>query len=276
MEEHATIAKLLSNAGQQIDALVGKSVVVKVGGSTLGSHDTAIEDIVTLSKLGIKVALVHGGGSAISTWLQTVGKKPQFIDGLRVTDAETMEIVLMVLAGKVNKELVASLNKLGGRAVGVSGLDGGLIKARQINEDLGLVGEITAMDLSLLDSFFALGYIPVVAPVGVGDRGESLNINADTAAAEVAVALKAESIFFLTDVVGICDHDKTLLPRLTMSQTQGLIATGVITAGMIPKAQACFRALDGVNGAHIIDGRGAHALLRELLTDQYAGTTIVR
>ncbi len=276
MEQYKTLIEALLAAMPRINAYAGKTVVIKVGGSTLGSHDTALEDIVALSRLGIKVVVVHGGGTAISRWLQTIGKEPRFINGLRVTDGETMEIVTMVLAGKVNKDIVASLIRLGGQAVGMSGLDGGLMRARQINPDLGLVGEITETNLSLVDSALALGHIPVIAPIAMGDLGVSLNTNADTAAAEVAVGLKAEKIIFLTDVIGICDNDKNLLPHLTVAQAQELIDSGVISGGMIPKAQACFRALDGVKGAHIIDGRVDHALIRELLTDNYVGTTIVR
>lgn len=276
MEQHEILVEALLAAIPRVNAFAGKSVVVKVGGSTLGNHDTALEDVVTLSRLGIKVVLVHGGGTTISRWLQTIGKEPRFINGLRVTDEETMEVVTMVLAGKVNKDIVASLIKLGGRAIGVSGLDGGLIKARRISVDLGLVGEIAETNVSLLDSLFALGYIPVVAPIAADEKGTSLNINADTAAAEIAVGIKAEKIVFLTDVSGICDGDKNLVPHLTKSQAQGLIDSGVISGGMIPKAQACFRALDGVRAAHIVDGRVGHALIRELLTDHSIGTRIVR
>ncbi len=276
MEQQDLLAEALAKALPHIDALAGKSIVVKVGGSTLGSHDTALEDVVTLGKLGIKVALVHGGGSAISTWLQKIGKEARFINGLRVTDAEALEVVTMVLAGKVNKEMVNALARLGGNAIGISGLDGGLMRARRISDELGLVGEVTEINTALLDSLLGLGIIPVVAPIGVGDEGESLNINADTAASAVAATLKAEQIIFLTDIVGICDADKNLLPRLTERQALGLIESGVITGGMIPKAQACFRALEGAKGARIIDGRQAHALLREVLTDQGLGTTIVR
>lgn len=276
MDQNRLLVEALAKAVPHIGAFSGKNVVVKIGGSTLGSHDTALEDVVALHRLGINVVLVHGGGTAISRWLQVIGKEPRFINGLRVTDAETMEIVIMVLAGKVNKELVTSLAKLGGQSIGMSGLDGGLIRARQISAELGLVGEVTDINTSLLNSLFALRIIPVVAPIATGDEGDSLNINADTAAAAIAAALRAEKIIFLTDVVGICDRDKNLLPYLTERQAQELIDSGTITGGMIPKAQACFRALEGAKGAHIVDGREEHALLRELLSDQQTGTTIVK
>jgi acetylglutamate kinase len=276
LEQQEILAEALAKALPRIEALAGKSIVVKVGGSTLGSHDTALEDVVTLGRLGVKVTLVHGGGSAISSWLQKIGKEARFVDGLRVTDAEAMEVVTMVLAGKVNKEMVSTLARLGGRALGISGLDDGLMRARRISDELGLVGEVTEINTALLDSILGLGIIPVVAPIGVGDAGESLNINADTAASAVAAALKAEQIIFLTDIVGICDGDKNLLPRLTERQALDLIESGVITGGMIPKARACLRALEGAGGARIIDGRQSHALLREVLTDQGIGTTIIR
>jgi acetylglutamate kinase len=276
MAQDRSFVESLARAMPRIGALVGKNVVVKIGGSTLGSHDTALEDIVGLRQLGINVVIVHGGGTAISRWLQVIGKEARFVNGLRVTDAETMEIVTMVLAGKVNKDLVASLTNLGGQALGISGLDSGLIRARQISAELGLVGEVTEINSLVLDSIIGLGSIPVIAPIAVGDRGESLNINADTAASAIAAAIDAEMIIFLTDVIGICDRDKNLLPHLTERQAQELIDSGVITGGMIPKAQACFRALDGAKGAHIIDGREAHALWRELLSGDSIGTTIVR
>ncbi len=268
------LAEALRQASPRIDELKGKAIVVKVGGSTLGSHDTTLEDVAALSKLGVKVVVVHGGGASISHWLKVIGKEPRFVDGLRVTDAETMEIVTMVLAGKVNKEIVTSLAKLGGRAVGVCGVDGGLIRARRLSDDLGLVGEVTDVDLHAVQALLAAGCVPIIAPIALGEQEESLNINADTAAAEIAVSLGAEKIIFLTDVAGIRDQDGSVLPRLTKQQAQALIDSGVISGGMIPKAHACFRALDRINEAQIVDGRVAHALIRELLTDSGVGTRI--
>lgn len=276
MASQSEISDWFIPASPLATALSGKVVVVKIGGSTLGSHDTALEDVAMLSKLGVKVVVVHGGGATISRWLELVGQKARFVNGLRVTDDEAMEIVTMVLAGKVNKEIIAALLRLGVRAVGLSGLDADLIRARQIGAELGRVGEITHVNPEILESLFVLGYVPVVAPIALDGRGMSLNINADTAAAEIAVAVKAEKIVFLTDVVGICDGNRNLLPYLSKSQAEELIRAGVITGGMIPKAQACCRALDSVNAAHIIDGRVANALLRQLLTDSFVGTTILR
>ncbi|MCL5263629.1 MAG: acetylglutamate kinase [Chloroflexi bacterium] len=274
MDQNELLAEALRQASPRIDELKGKAIVVKVGGSTLGSHDTTLEDVAALSKLGVKVVVVHGGGASISHWLKVIGKEPRFVDGLRVTDAETMEIVTMVLAGKVNKEIVTSLAKLGGRAVGVCGVDGGLIRARRLSDDLGLVGEVTDVDLHAVQALLAAGCVPIIAPIALGEQEESLNINADTAAAEIAVSLGAEKIIFLTDVAGIRDQDGSVLPRLTKQQAQALIDSGVISGGMIPKAHACFRALDRINEAQIVDGRVAHALIRELLTDSGVGTRI--
>ncbi len=276
MERNELLTEALSEALPHISRLAGKPIVVKLGGSALGSHDTTLQDVVALSNLGVRIALVHGGGSSISAWLRRIGKEPRFVNGLRVTDPETMEIVTMVLAGKVNKDLVAALQALGGRGVGICGLDGGLIRARRISPELDLVGEIVRIDLDLLHTLFQAGQIPVVAPIALGADGESLNINADTAAAEIALSLGAEKLIFLTDVIGICGAQGELLPFLSVAQARGLIDSGVISGGMIPKAEACFRALEGVKDTHIIDGRAAHALMRELFTDRGVGTKITQ
>ncbi|MBI4320302.1 MAG: acetylglutamate kinase [Chloroflexi bacterium] len=275
MEREQVLAEVLGEALPYISNLAGKTIVVKLGGSALGSHDTTLEDVVGLTKLGVRAVLVHGGGTSISGWLRRIGKEPRFIDGLRVTDEDTMEIVTMVLAGKVNKDLVASLRALGGRSVGICGVDGGLIRARRISSDLGLVGDITHVDPQLLDLLFAAQHIPVVAPIALGEENESLNINADTAAAEIAVVSRAEKLVFLTDVAGICDARGELLSRLTVGEARALVVSGVISGGMIPKAEACCRALDGARATHIVDGRVPHALLRELFTDRGFGTMIV-
>ncbi|MCL4458823.1 MAG: acetylglutamate kinase [Chloroflexi bacterium] len=266
----------LEEAQVYIDRFAGKTVVVKLGGSALGSHDTTLEDVIILRKLGINTVLVHGGGSDISQWLRRIGKEARFVQGLRVTDAETIEVVLMVLAGKVNKELVAGLESRGGRAIGLSGIDGGLIRARRKNEQLGLVGEVVAINLAPLKAVIEAGYIAVVAPLGFGENGECLNINADTAAAEIAVALQGEKMIFLTDVPGISNRAGELIPYLTPSEARELITSKVVSGGMIPKVEACLRALDSVKRAHIIDGRVPHALLKELLTDRGIGTMISR
>ncbi len=266
----------LDEALPNISRLIDKTVLIKVGGSTLGSQDTTLPDVVTLTSLGARVVIVHGGGATISQWLSQVGLPARFVDGLRVTDADTMEIVTMVLAGKVNKELVAGINSHGGRAIGLCGVDGGLLRARQKNPALGLVGEVTAVDTAVLQTLLAAGYTPVIAPIALGERGEILNLNADTAAAEVAVALRCERLIFLTDVPGIRDGAGNLLARLGCDEANQLMTTGVIAGGMIPKAQACLRAIEQVPSAHIIDGRVPRALIRELLTRGTVGTTIAR
>lgn len=260
----------------RVNALSCQTIVIKIGGSTLGAQDTTLQDVVTLSGLGVKVVLVHGGGATISQWLNRVGQQARFVNGLRVTDAEAMEVVTMVLAGKVNKELVAGIQSHGGRAVGLCGVDGGLLRARQLSPDLGLVGEVTAVDATVLNGVLQHGYVPVVAPIALGDGGVALNLNADTAAAEVAVALGCERLVFLTDVPGIRDGDGNLLTRITVDEANQLIASGVISGGMIPKAHACLRAVERIPSAHIIDGRVPGALMRELLTTASVGTTISR
>lgn len=264
----------LSEALPFVGRLAGKSIVVKIGGSTLGSGDTTLSDAVLLKNLGIHVVLVHGGGAAITDWLKRMRKEAVFVDGLRVTDAETMQIVTMTLAGLVNKELVSQTIALGGRAIGLSGVDGGMLRGRVKDARLGSVGEVTDVDMSLVVRASGDGYIPIIAPIALGESGSQLNLNADTAAAEVAVGLGAEKLLFLTDVPGIKDRDGTLLTELDESRARNLIANGVITGGMIPKAAACIRALDVVHEAHIVDGRQPHALIRELFTDLGVGTMI--
>ncbi len=259
-----------------LEKVAGKTIVVKLGGSALGSHDTTLADAVAMSRLGVRPVVVHGGGAAISEWIRRIGKEPRFVNGLRVTDAETMEIVTMGLAGKVNKELVASLCGLGGKAVGVSGLDAGLVKARRTSPELELVGEVHDVDVHLLQLLLEAGAIPVVAPIALGEKGECLNVNADTAAAEIAIALRAERLVFLTDAIGVRDQAGHLLPSLTRVEARRLIDSGVISGGMIPKAEACIRGLDGVGFAQVIDGRVPHSLMREIFTDRSVGTTFVR
>lgn len=255
-------------------ALTGQTVVVKIGGSTLGGGDTTLEDLVTLQRLGVRCAVVHGGGAEISDWLKRIGKEPKFVRGLRVTDAETLDVAIMVLAGKLNKELVAGIVARGGRAVGLAGPDGGILRVRQQSPELGLVGEITEVPTGLLDTLLDAGYIPVVAPIGLAEAGQCLNINADTAAGEVALALRASRLVFLTDVPGILDGEGRLRAQLDGEQTRAFIASGVISKGMIPKAEACLRACQGTGLSCIIDGREPHALLRELLGEQPTGTVI--
>ncbi|MBI2941246.1 MAG: acetylglutamate kinase [Chloroflexi bacterium] len=268
------VAGVLAQTLKYVGAFAGKTVVVKIGGSTLGSHDTTLEDLVTLQRIGLIPVVVHGGGATISTWLRRIGAEPRFAGGLRVTDPETMEVVLMTLAGKVNKELVAQVQALGGQAVGFSGIDGGLLQGRRRSETLGLVGTVTAVRLGLVHVVMASGFIPLIAPIAIGEGGEALNLNADTAAAEIAVALRAEKLVFLTDVPGIKGADGILIPQMTARRARELIEVGVISGGMVPKTEACLRGLDGVSRCHIIDGRVAHALIRELFTDSGVGTMI--
>jgi len=270
------IALTLAEALPYVSRYIGKTIVVKLGGSALGSHDTTIDDVVICQQLGIRIVLVHGGGSAISTWLKRIGKEPRFVKGLRVTDDETMDLVVMTLAGQVNKQLVAEIQKRGGRAMGICGIDGGLLRARQRDPDLGRVGDVYAVDLDPLVALTAAGYIPVVAPIALGEDGLGLNLNADTAAAELAAALRAEKAIFLTDVPGVHDAAGHLISELSAGQTKALIAEKVISGGMIPKVEACLRALAGVKRSHIIDGRVAHALIGELFTDRGVGTMITQ
>jgi acetylglutamate kinase len=272
----SALAGTLAEALPYVSRFIGKTIVVKLGGSALGQHDTTIEDVVICHQLGIRVVLVHGGGNAISTWLQRVGIEPRFVNGLRVTDDETMELVVMTLAGQVNTQLVAELQQRGGRAMGLSGLDGGLLRSRLRSPELGRVGEVTGVDLEPLLAIANAGYIPVVAPVALGDDGRAVNLNADTAAAEVAAALGAEKAIFLTDVPGVMDAEKRLISQLTALEAKDLIAQKVISGGMIPKVEAALRALAGAERSHIIDGRAPHALIGELFTDRGVGTMITR
>lgn len=276
MTEKDTISAALLEALPYIHYFAGKTIVIKIGGSTLGSEDTTLQDIVWLKSLGIEPVIVHGGGNAINEWLARIGKEPRFIRGLRVTDKETMEVVCMTLAGKVNTELVAAINSLGGKAVGITGLDGRLLQCQRQSEELGLVGKVEKVNLEILRALTAAGYIVVIAPIGFGPQGEALNLNADTAAGEIAAALQAEKLLLLTDVPGILDRDGTLLPHISIDQARELIKNGVVSKGMIPKVEACLRALDGVRRAHIIDGRVPHALIRELFTNRGVGTMITR
>ena len=270
------LVDLLSEALPYVSRLAGQTVVVKIGGSTFGSGETVLADAVALKRLGVDVVLVHGGGATISEWLKKIDVEVKFVDGLRVTDPVTMDVVTMTLAGKVNKELVAQIQQLGGLAVGLSGVDGGMIRGRVKDPRLGSVGEVTEVDPAMIRQLSSAGYIPVIAPIALGDEGGHLNLNGDTAAAEVAVALGAHKMIFLTDVPGIKGAGGELLTELTEQEARQLIASGVISGGMIPKAAACIRALDGAQQAHIIDGRQPHALIRELFTNLGVGTMVVR
>ena len=278
-------AAILVQALPYIQFYQNKTIVVKYGGNAMQSDEqkkAVIDDIVLMTCVGIRTVLVHGGGPEIETMLKETGKESRFIDGLRYTDEETMEIVQMVLCGKVNKGITALIVKNGGKAVGLSGIDGGMLKARRINRDLGFVGDIEHVDVSLLNSILNSGAIPVISSVAYGtgeDEGKALNINADIAAAKIAVALGAEKLVLMTDVRGIFRNIKdenSLLKCVSRQQLDELKKEGIISGGMIPKADCCAMALDGgVKNALIIDGRLSHAILIELFTDEGIGTMII-
>lgn len=276
---NALRAQTLVEALPYIQKYNGKVIVVKYGGNAMINeelkHDV-MRDMVLLNLIGVRVVLVHGGGPEISAMLKRVGKESQFVGGLRVTDEETSEIVQMVLSGKINKSLVAKLDYLGGRAMGISGMDGGLIKARQIDPALGYVGEIVSIQPQPLFDLLEKGYIPVVSTIGCDETGHVYNINADTAAASIASALHAECLISMTDTPGLLRDAKdpgSLIRRLNLQQMEHLKDEGIISGGMIPKIECCIRAIrEGVRKVFIIDGRVPHALLIELLTDEGAGT----
>ncbi len=259
---------------------MGKVIVVKLGGATLGNHDTTLEDIVFLQKQGWSVVVIHGGGKMITDWLAARGIATRFIEGERVTDEATLEVVVSVLAGVVNKEIVADINALGGLAMGISGVDGAFIQGKIKHKELGYMGEVVKVDPAPLQALLEAGYVPVVAPVSLnagektpGRRGV-LNINADVVAGEIAAAIGAEKLIFLTDVVGICDQQGKLMPQLSTGEAEALMASGTASGGMIPKVKACLKALSGVASACIIiDGRQPHALLKEI-EGKGGGTTI--
>ncbi|MBD2304864.1 acetylglutamate kinase [Chroococcidiopsis sp. FACHB-1243] len=282
-ETEATRVRILSEALPYIQKFAGRIVVVKYGGAAMKEStlkDKVIRDIVFLTSVGVRLVVVHGGGPEINSWLDKLGIEPQFKHGLRVTDAPTMDVVEMVLVGRVNKELVSLINRAGGSAIGLCGKDANLIKARpEGREGIGFVGEVTSMDVRLLNSLLKEGYIPVVSSVAADENGQAYNINADTVAGELAAALGAEKLILLTDTAGILKDYKdpsTLLPRLDIQEARDLIAAGVVGGGMIPKVKCCVRSLaQGVRAAHIIDGRIPHALLLEVFTDIGIGSMIV-
>lgn len=275
-------AEVLTQALPYIQKYYDKIIVVKYGGNAMINEElkeAVMGDIVLLSLIGIKVVLVHGGGPEINETLGKIGKKSEFIDGLRVTDKETMDIVQMVLAGKVNKNLVNLLQNKGGKAVGLCGIDGHMIEAKPVRTELGFAGEITDVNVQPILDVLEKGYIPVISTVGYDKDGNTYNINADTAAARIAGALKAESLISMTDIVGLLrdkDDPTTLIPKVYVSDASKLIKDGVISGGMIPKINCCIEAIRrGVQKVFIIDGRIPHAILIETLTDKGIGTMFV-
>ena len=291
MEKLIEKAMTLIEAMPYMQTFRGKTFVIKYGGNAMIDeklkHSFA-QDVVLLRFIGINPVIVHGGGPQIGTTMERMGKKPTFVAGQRVTDEETMDIVEMVLGGKVNKEIVNLINQAGGRAVGLTGKDGGLIQAKKLKMtkrseetgeteiiDIGLVGEVTEVRPGALEALDAGGFVPVIAPVGVGAHGETYNINADLVAGAVAGALRAEKLILLTDQAGILDKDKNLISSLNKKKVEDLVHKGTIGGGMLPKTRSCFEALEaGCAKVHIIDGRIPHALLLEIFTQSGIGTEI--
>ena len=279
---NAERAEVLTQALPYIRQYSGKTVVVKYGGNAMihpRLKEQVMEDIVLLWLIGVKVVLVHGGGPEITALMEKLGKKAEFVDGLRVTDRDTVDIVQMVLAGKVSKTLVSLLEMKGGRAVGISGMDGRLIEAKMKDPRLGYVGEITGINIGPVRDLLDKGYIPVVSTLGCDGEGNTYNINGDTAAAHIAGALGAERMILMTDIAGILrdkDDPSTLIPEVTISEAAKLREEGVVSGGMIPKVECCVEAIRrGVRKVIIMDGRVPHSILMELLTDEGAGTMVL-
>ena len=289
--EYLTTAKTLAEALPYILKYDKKTIVIKYGGHAMGDDKLAedfAKDIVLLKQVGLNPIIVHGGGPQIGAMLERLKIQSSFIDGLRVTDKDTIDVVEMVLAGSINKQIVTAINKAGGRAVGISGKDGSLIKARKLHRtkrdpdsniekvlDLGFVGEPEEVNPKALNMIVETGLIPVIAPIGIGADGETYNINADTAAGAIAAAAKAARLLMLTDVAGVLDKDKKLIERISVDDAKKLEADGVIEGGMIPKVNTCINAREqGVDAVVVLDGRAPHAVLLELFTAHGAGTLI--
>jgi acetylglutamate kinase len=289
IDSHAK-ARILAEALPYIQRFHGKTIVVKYGGNAMTDEklkESFTRDVVLLKLVGMNPVVVHGGGPQIDELLKRVGKKGEFVQGMRVTDAETMDVVEMVLGGQVNKEIVHLINRQGGRAVGLTGKDGALIRAKKMLVhgaagaeapiDIGQVGEVETIDPKIVQTLFSDGFIPVIAPIGFGSRGESYNINADLVAGKVAEILKAEKLIVLTNTTGVLDKNGNLLTGLTSKRVDELFADGTIHGGMLPKIGSALDAVrNGVNACHIIDGRVEHALLLEVLTSEGVGTLIRR
>ena len=276
-------AKVLIEALPYMRRYLDKTIVIKYGGAA--QKDAALRasfaiDVVLLKHIGVRPVIVHGGGPQIGATLERLGKQSSFVDGLRVTDDETMEVVEMVLGGKVNHEIVELVQQGGGRAIGLTGSDGGMIRVKRRTKDgrdIGRVGEVVAVDASAITAVADAGFVPVIAPIGVGDDGLTYNVNADEAAGAIAQALKAEKLMLLTDVPGVLDAEGRLIPQLSRERAQLLIREGVIKGGMIPKIECCAAAVNGgVARAHVVDGRVLHAVLLEVFTDGGVGTLITR
>ncbi len=274
--DHHVIAQVLREALPYIDFLKGKTLVIKLGGSTLENQRVILQDIIWLHALGAYPILVHGGGPYINEWLTKLHIPAAFKNGLRITDAPTLEIVRMVLCGQVNPGLVSMAAQMGGKVVGLCGTDGNMVRAHLADPELGFVGEMDAVNPEIVQTVLGHGYIPIIAPLGQGPDGTSLNINADLVAAHLAGALDAEKLIFLSNVAGIRRADGSLISELSEPEARQLIHDGVISGGMIPKVSACLDALVAVPRVHIIDGGEPHVLLRELFTDEGVGTMIVR
>ena len=290
-ESALNVAQVLTEALPYIQRFTGKTVVVKFGGNAMvdpALHDSFARDIVLMKLVGLNPVVVHGGGPQIGSLLEKLNIKTEFIDGMRVTDAETMDVVEMVLGGSVNKEIVASINRNGGKAVGVTGKDGQLIRARKMTVnryspdlnaseiiDIGHVGEVDKIDTEVLNLVTDSNFIPVIAPIGVGDNGDTFNINADLVAGKIAQVMQAEKLMLLTNVEGLLDAKGEILTGLSTKQVDELIADGTISGGMLPKIGCALDAVkSGVNSAHIVDGRVPHAVLLEIFTDEGVGTLI--
>ncbi|MBE3597367.1 MAG: acetylglutamate kinase [Limnochordaceae bacterium] len=290
MEQTIQKASVLVESLPYIRTFFGKTFVIKYGGSAMPDQDVQRDialDVILLRYVGVKPVLVHGGGPAITETMRAVGREPQFVNGRRVTDAETMRIVRMVMMGIINTDIVSTINRFGGKAVGLSGHDGNLIVARKRLEraptgetvDLGFVGDVERIHPELVQELAENGYIPVVAPIGAGYQGESYNINADSVAGELAAALRADKLIILTDVEGILEepgNPASLISALQVQRARRMMEEGSIAGGMVPKVEACIRALEaGVPRTHIIDGRVSHSLLLEIFTDRGIGTMVV-
>lgn len=277
-QDRIATARTLSNALPLLQRYDGATVVVKFGGNAMGNDedmDSFARDIVLMQQVGVNPVIVHGGGPMINQMLEKLGVKSEFIDGKRVTDAATVEVVEMVLSGRVNKRIVQAINAQGGKAVGLSGKDANLMVCEQTNSKLGFVGTPTKLDPSVLHTLFEADTIPVIAPLGAGENGETFNINGDTAAGAIAIALKADRLLLLTDVAGVKDQNGNVLTELTSSQIRDLTTDGTIKGGMIPKTETALAAIEGgVRGVVILDGRAPNACLLELYTDHGAGSLI--